>query len=309
MRRRIKLVLAAFSILLPATAALAPTAAAQSQDRPLRPAPPRGLPVIPYMEGWYDNEDGSVTISFGYHNRNEQTVAVRRGENNRIEPPRLDGMQPEHFLPGRHPGVFAVTIPPDLEGATIWWHLASGGSELEVPGERGSEAYQLDRNPRPQGSVQPEIWFDGGERGSGPEGVVAADVLTATVGEPLALEVWTRDPSVRDPTDPRFVRPLDTHVSWYEHQGPAPADFAEDASTPFSELSGTPVLGLIPVAEARVAVTAGQGPARVFATFSEPGDYMVRARLDNWNASDSDGLDQCCWSNAYQRVRVTQRRD
>ena len=290
-----------------ASAALVSAAAAQTLDRPLRPAPPRGLPVVPFMEGWYDNGDGSVSVSFGYHNRNEETVVAPRGAANRIEPARLDGMQPEHFLPGRHPGVFAVTIPADMDGETIWWHVNSAGEELAVPGERGSEAYELDRNPRPQGSVAPEIWFEGGARSSGPDGVVAAEVLTVAVGEALTLEVQTRDPSLRDPSDPRFTRPLDTDVSWYEHQGPAPVNFTEDASSPFSDQPGVSIRGLIPVAAARVAVTAGEGPARVSASFSEPGKYLIRARVDNWKASDSDGLDQCCWSNAYQPVRVTPR--
>ena len=51
-------------------------------------------------------------------------------------------------------------------------------------------------------------------------------------------------------------------------------------------------------------VIEGEGPARVNASFPEPGEYLIRARLDNWNASDSDGLDQCCWSNAWLRVQV-----
>ncbi len=134
---------------------------------------------------------------------------------------------------------------------------------------------------------------------------MAAQITTVGVGQPITLEVLTEDPSVRDRTDPRFEKPLDTNVSWYLHQGPAEVTFAEHPSTPFTEAPAFAVLGLMPVANTRVAVTEGEGPARVIVTFHAPGDYMIRARLDNWNASDSDGLDQCCWSNAYQRVRVT----
>jgi len=280
------------------------SASAQTPQRPLRPSPAEDIPVIPFMEGWYANQDGSVTVSFGYHNRNREIVRVPIGENNRIEPATLGGMQPEYYFPGRHHGVFGVTIPAAMNGETVWWHITSAGEELKVPGERGSTAYELDRNPRPQGSVQPEIWFAGGERGTGPEGVVAAVIQTVRVGEPLTLEIQTNDPSMRDRTDPRFTKPLDTNVSWYMHQGPAEVSFSEHPSSPFSESRGMSVLGLVPVADTRMAVTGGEGPARIIATFSEPGDYMIRARLDNWNASDSDGLDQCCWSNAYQPVRV-----
>ncbi len=277
----------------------------QQSQRPLRPSASQGIPIIPYMEGWYDNGDGSVTVSFGYHNRNKEVVRVPLGSDNRVEPAELGGMQPEEYFPGRHHGVFAVTIPAAMDGETVWWHINSGGQELQVPGERGSSAYELDRKPRPQGSVQPLLWFDGEEAGSGPEGVVAGTILDARVGQAITLEIWTDDPSERDRTDPRFLKPLDTRVSWYKHQGPGKVKFTEHSSIPFTESSGTPVLGLIPAPEVAMAVTEGKGPARVNATFSEPGDYLIRARLDNWKSSDSDGLDQCCWSNAYQRVRVS----
>ena len=134
---------------------------------------------------------------------------------------------------------------------------------------------------------------------------MAAETITVAVGAPLAVEVWTEDPSLRDTSDPRFTKPLDTVVSWYMHQGPGEVTFTEHPSTPLTEAQSFGVFGLIPVADTRVAVPEGAGPARVIASFSAPGEYMIRARLDNWNASDSDGLDQCCWTNAYQRVRVT----
>lgn len=301
---RVSTVITSVVMLLLANLVAVGSADAQQPQRPLRPTAAEGLPVIPFMEGWYSNEDGSVTVSFGYHNRNKEIVKVPLGENNRMEPAQFDGMQPEYYFPGRHHGVFAVNLPASMEDDPVWWHINSTGEELKVPGDRGSNAYELDRNPRPQGSLQPLIWFAGGAPGSGPEGVMAADTKTVAVGEPLTLEVLTRDPSERDRSDPRFAEPLDTNVSWFLHQGPAEVSFTEHSTTPLTEAPAISVLGLVPVADTRVAVPEGEGPARVIATFSEPGDYMIRARLDNWNASDSDGLDQCCWSNAYQRVRV-----
>src|SRR5688500_4784050 len=35
---------------------------------PLRPLPPGGYFIIPVLEGWYDNGDGSITASLGYLN-------------------------------------------------------------------------------------------------------------------------------------------------------------------------------------------------------------------------------------------------
>ena len=279
----------------------------QPSGRPLRPPSPEGMPVIPFMEGWYANEDGSVTVSFGYHNRNTEDVFVPLGEQNRVEPVQLDGMQPEIYFSGRHPGVFGVTIPASMQDESVWWHIKTGNLEaLKVPGGRGSNAYELDRNPRPQGSVQPFIWFADENRGSGPEGVVAAETKTVSVGESIVLAVETEDPSVRDPSNPLFTKPLDTRVIWYKHQGPGEVEFSEHASSPFIQAPARSTRGMIPSAPSRVAILGGKGPASVLATFLEPGEYMIRARLDNWNSSDSDGLDQCCWSNAFQRVRVTE---
>ena len=47
------------------------------------------------------------------------------------------------------------------------------------------------------------------------------------------------------------------------------------------------------------------GTARVYATFSSPGEYIMLGQVDNWRAPDSTAGDQCCWTNAYQQVIVT----
>lgn len=306
MRLMSSLVVRAVLVLL-ANVLMITSIGAQSADRLLRPAPGAGTPVIPFMEGWYGNDDGSVTVSFGYQNRNQYPVLIPVGENNRIEPEGLGSMQPEYYLPGRHHGVFAVTIPAAMNRTTIWWHLISEGEALKVPGERRSTAYELDRNPRPQGSVQPLIGFsESGPHGVGPEGITSEQVLQASVGQPVTLEVWTNDPSRHDPNDPRYARPLDTRVSWYQHQGPGEVNFIAHESMPFLDTRPASPLSRNAPPQHAVAVKESVGPARVNVSFSKPGEYLIRARLDNWKASDSDALDQCCWSNAYQHVRVTE---
>jgi hypothetical protein len=44
----------------------------------------------------------------------------------------------------------------------------------------------------------------------------------------------------------------------------------------------------------------------VAAVFSALGRYVVRARVDNHNATDSSRGDQCCWTNGYFTVDVTE---
>ena len=72
--RRIKKVVASVALVVVTNIVMAAITHAQQTSRPLRPPSPRGLAIIPFMEGWYGNEDGTVTVSFGYHNRNTEDV-------------------------------------------------------------------------------------------------------------------------------------------------------------------------------------------------------------------------------------------
>jgi hypothetical protein len=44
---------------------------------------------------------------------------------------------------------------------------------------------------------------------------------------------------------------------------------------------------------------------RFRARFSAPGDYIIRIRIDNFGGDSAPG-NQCCWSNGYVRVSVTE---
>ena len=63
----------------------APAPAAAQAPLGIRTA--SGLTVTPVYEGWYENPDGTFSLSFGYYNRNfEEVVEVPLGEGNRMEP-------------------------------------------------------------------------------------------------------------------------------------------------------------------------------------------------------------------------------
>jgi hypothetical protein len=281
-------------------------------ERALTIYPPMGLPVIPVMEGWYDNEDGSVTISFGYHNRNSEGVLlVPLGENNRIEPAEFDGVQPSFFDRGRHTGIFTITLPEARRDESVWWHIKTGENDLyKVPGRTASEAYQLDRRPRPQGSVSPLVWFDEeGERSFGPDGIITELGDPVPVGSKETLIVHAADPSERDANDPRFQEPVALRVNFAVHQGPAVVEFARHETTQIPE---PPDMSLErpgrppppPPGPEDVHLLEGAGTAQVYATFTEPGQYLLRIQVDNWAAPDSSEADQCCWTNVYQRINV-----
>ncbi|MCY3545696.1 MAG: hypothetical protein OXH51_03595 [Gemmatimonadetes bacterium] len=275
-------------VLLAALTAVAGPVHAQRQRLPLAPILPKGDEVAPFFEGWYRNDDGTFTLSFGFFNLNsEQVLDIPVGPDNFIEPTEFDGVQPTHFpvRPRRDRGVFHVTVPAsyeDGERAVVWTITANGWTNA-TPGRVGIPALQLDYGPRAMGSVPPVVRFTAdGPAGQHVQGVWG-ELRTATVGEPLTLTLWTEEVSVRAPDD-MVNQVVDVGLSWFKHQGPA---------------------GAITVEPRRVVVEGGTGKATATVVFSEPGEYVLRARIDNWDANDSTGGDQCCWTNAYVRVTVS----
>ena len=120
---------------------------AQPSDQPrfLSLTAADGVPIIPVLEGWIANADGTVSFSFGFFNRNEEAVDIPLGVNNYLDPAKWNGVQPTHFPPGRGVGVFSVTVPLDEKEIDVWWHLVSSdGEDLKVPGRWGATALELD---------------------------------------------------------------------------------------------------------------------------------------------------------------------
>ena len=314
---------------------------------PLQPRSPGNRHLAPFMEGWYANEDGTFSISFGYLNANSDTMIVPLGPDNFIEPAQFDGMQPTVFVPGHQRGLFAVTLPVGMEDTDVWWTIRKpNGDVSRVPGRIGAVAYQLDWVARPHGSMHPLVSFDGQNGdGRGPPGLMADRVETASVGSPVTLAVNARDPSERDQDDYRFRNATPVNVTWSQLQGPGRVEFTRHESNPLPEpragrggggaapdsaaIAAAPDSAAIaaapdsaaaaaaataggrgrgrggPPPAQNIRLTEGYGTGSVYATFSVPGEYLMRARVDNFNSADSSGGDQCCWTNAFIRVTVT----
>jgi hypothetical protein len=169
----------------------------------------------------------------------------------------------------------------------VVWTLRHAGQTHQVPGRSKTGAYQL-RWPAAMGSVPPVLRFKAdGAGGRGPRGL-QADPVQATAGTPVSLTIWIADDSVREkqpvPVKPRGGEAKAAmNVAWYKHSGPGPVTFSAQ-KTPIAELSGT---------------------ATTSVTFTQPGEYVVRVRVDNFGHVDSSPGDQCCWTNGYVRVTVT----
>jgi hypothetical protein len=302
-------------VLLAALLAVGSSLPLGAQEWDLAPTPVRDRFVAPFMEGWYDNGDGTYTISFGYLNANlDRAVEIPIGERNRIEPEEFDGLQPTVFHESRRRGVFAITIPEEMRDTDIWWTLTNDDGEVyRVPGRARSVSYQLDWYPRAHGSEPPLLWFESEDRvGRGPAGIFAERALEVRVGQPVTLEAHVRDESERDPNDPRFREGVPVRVVWWKHQGPpGEVTFTRHASNPmpdrpapgrFTGLQGPVESESLPQV---IQLEGTEGAARVDAVFPAPGTYVMRVTADNWGAPDSTANDQCCWTNGYVRVNVS----
>jgi hypothetical protein len=255
---------------------------------PLAPAIERGEGVAPFFDGYYQNDDGSYTFSFGFMNRNtEEVLEIPIGENNQLSPPELNGMQPTYFPPVRYSGfggrrergTFTVTVPAGFADQVVWT-LTANGKTYSVPALTGLAAYELSYSPQASGSLMPSVWFaEGGPISSSREGIVHGP-LSARVGEPLTIDFWTQDRGEREP--------VPTVFTWWKHQGPIGSEVTFEPRTAESEVPGG-------------------GKASATATFSMPGEYLLRVRVDNHtDTNDSAPGHNCCWSNGYVRVNVTE---
>ena len=277
------------------------------RDFPLATRGASGESVAPMFNGWIKNEDDSVTLIFGFANQNREAIIdVPLGPNNKIEPAKYDGMQPTHFpvyqrrgfVGIQERGTFAVTLPPEEADTTVTWTLTSGGNTWSVPGRTTSTAYEMSNGERALGTMKPAIKFSpSGPEATGVAGIYAERINT-TVGTPVTLTAYVQDRGVRAayPENEQFYYPVGTE--WILHQGPAVPEFSEAAITGADRQNRGGE-------SAEVSATSWE-EVTTQATFPEPGDYIVRLRVDNFLAPDSKFDNVCCWSNAYVPVTVSE---
>ena len=254
---------------------------------PLAPPSTRGLTVTPVFEGWYRNPEGTYSLSFGYFNRNfEEVLEIPVGQDNFFEPGPANRGQPEHFQARRHWGVFAINVPEDFGYERLVWTLKIRGETFSVPGSLNRD-WEIDalNGEAGSGNTPPAISFhSGGPEGSGPSGVTG-EPLTASVGSPLTVTVWASDDgstsgAVRDPGE--AGEPIT--LTWFKHQGPGDVSFSE--------------------ASHEVAHSGGE--AKTMVTFNEPGSYIVRVRANDASGILGAGYAQCCWTNGFVAVNVSE---
>jgi hypothetical protein len=272
------------SIFLIASAVYLP---AQTQ-LPVEPPHDSGQSVTAAYEGWFPNPDGSISLLFGYFNRNlKQELDIPVGPENRVEPGGPDQGQPTHFLTRRQWGVFTVTVPKDFGAKKLTWTLVANGKTTQIPGSL-DPLWELAPFKDATGNTPPFVGFqESGPFVQGPRGQSTS--LSTTVANPLTLSVWVADDANVIPGATRPPTPA-VSLSWSKFRGPGSVTFAKDKPA-------------IENAEANAPVKSFTGKALTTATFSEPGEYVLRVVANDWSGDGGRGF-QCCWTNAQVKVSV-----
>ena len=263
---------------------LLPGAAGAQDTRVDAPIPHAiGQSVSASFEGWYPNPDGTRSLVFGYFNRNyDEYLDLPIGPDNRFDPGPADRGQPTYFHPRRQTGVFAVFVPADCGNQRLTWSLTAYGQTIAIPGHVRLEWEITALEEITSGNTPPVLRFGGPDAapGQGPLGVRSA--LTAAVSTPVEVTVWAADDGVRKSRAAQ--RPARVGLVCSKYGGPGDVTFS----------NATPAVD-------------ETGKATTTATFSEPGEYVLRVLA--WDDSGGQSAIMaggffCCWTNGYVTVQV-----
>lgn len=214
-----------------------------------------GDSVQPVFDGWMQNPDGTVTMWFGYFNRNiVEEVDVPIGANNNFTGTADQG-QPTHFYPRRHQYVFKVDLPKGWDPTRkLTWTLTAHGETCTAIGWLQSE-WQVDEGVRQMNAgagLAPDY------ENKAPTITGGSKDQTVQFGKSVKLSASATDDGVPKPRAGRGGRGGrgGVTIKWIEYRGPGQVTFNPAASEP---VYGKPV------------------ESTTEATFSAPGSYWIQA--------------------------------
>jgi len=227
-----------------------------------------GQGVAPAYEGFDVNADGTFNMWFGYMNHNwEEELDIPIGPDNNFEPGGDRG-QPTHFVTRRHKDVFKVVVPKDFGDQKLVWTLTAHGQTFKVPGSL-SQLWMIGRKFTTRGGNLESI-------ASNTPPVVSVQQGNAGFHS-ITLSVSATD----DGLPKRQGKTIGMTVVWAKYRGPGSVVF-------------DPV-------EAKLV----DGKAEATATFSEAGEYVLQAVVDDGSGEVAGNFGyHCCWTNAELKVTV-----
>ena len=227
-----------------------------------------GQAVAPVYEGFDVNPDGSFNMWFGYMNCNyEEALDLPVGAENTFEPGGDRG-QPTHFVPRRHKDVFSVRVPKDFGDKTLVWKLNAHGQPQQVVATL-KPVWQIDRLRTTRGGNSEKVSSN------------LPPTVTLNTSNQTATGATLTVSATDDGLPARRGQPVGMTVLWAKFRGPGDVLFAE--------------------ARARLA----NGKATTTATFTEPGDYILQAVVDDGSGEAAGNFGyHCCWTNAQVKVSV-----
>jgi hypothetical protein len=229
--------------------------------------------VTPAFEGWFRNPDGSFSLLVDINRNQAQEVDVPIGTDNRIEPGGPDMGQPTHFRIGRQWGMFVLKVPSNFAQQRLTWTLVANGQSTSIPFYLHPDYEIAPMQEAAVGNTPPVVSFD--ERGPSVQGPLAMTVQrTTTVAKPLTLTAWVRRCQVHERVGPAAEGSGPVTITWTKYRGPGAVKF--DIERPkFEAVPG----------QSRLS-----GKAVTTVTFSEPGDYMLHATMNDSSAPAAAGF-------------------
>ncbi|MBT8146922.1 MAG: hypothetical protein KJN90_08710 [Gammaproteobacteria bacterium] len=282
----------------------------------------KGQHVEPAYEGWRPNDDGTISLIFGYFNENwEETPDIPVGENNYFSPGEMDRGQPTHFLPRRNRFTFEITVPGDFGGDDeVVWTLTSPNGVTKKAYATLMTDYRVDNIiiASETGSLGAGTSSPESRSNVPPTTEIIGDLVrTVRVGEPLMVQTRVTDDGIPKPgrvgsrgvfspedqeawVEGIMRRPRRTTVgkvnglflSWNKFRGPGEVIFDPPQVKAWEDTrasANSPWGYLWTPPE-----IPEDGIHDVEITFSEPGEYLL------WGRADDGGL----YTDQYLEVTV-----
>jgi hypothetical protein len=227
-----------------------------------------GQGVSPVYEGYDANPDGTFNMWFGYMNHNyEEQPDIPIGSDNSFEPGGDRG-QPTHFSIRRHKDVFKVVVPKDFGDQRLVWTLTAHGQTNKVTGSL-AQVWMIDRKFTTRG---------GNIENSASNTPPVVSVQQASAGpNSITLNVAATD----DGLPKRQGKTVGMTIVWAKYRGPGSVLFEPEKTK---------------VVDGKAAATA---------TFSEPGEYVLQAVVDDGSGEVAGNFGyHCCWTNAEVNVTI-----